>query len=943
MSDFKNIVEFFRLNRRYEEAEKSYSQNNKTTLTILETKEDYEIDKQQYNGLKLLRDIFQLFSTTEVFILNNPSGKDFYVKTNTGTYFNIATEQVNANITSADLYAVPLEKFPFESYFYDSVRNCIAIDLISIKNVQVFPESIRYDPSSDLLEDFGQQETLSYSYKTHKTWIYDLVSFFIPNNDPEGDPFAKQVSDSDVTVTQTRITELISIIPIIRESIGKYYANYNIYKKDDGKIIPFYLNRNNFSSDSTAVVSLMFNSLGSFMAYLNDTIFSQTDNFTFGKRPAFIDQYKEIVILPLIRNLESKSTFSYYDALQALYYLPESLFYMLPEGFLWKFFDKAIANDSFSNKPYSKEEDIFLKILQVLTSTEENAVKFIDRLNKKVSENNPQLLLEFFYKRIHGNNFIEFAKIVNNAWRKTRFVDYSSETNTEFASTNGPKLLPYHSEKLAGFFFSNLSASFEGNPKNKDERFLRFKFDTGKTRKVPETLPDGTPIDIDEGIIEYYYYHPFYPVKIKNADEDNQNQETAIKLDAIVPAFMLFANSNQQFWNNVIKSGEYALDIGVIALSYGTLSGLAAAEVITTLAVARGIGAASAITSSVANIVLKLANAEDSVLGQAFCEYLFWIEMLSLSGELTIAIRNGLKRSATKLVEKEEDFVKLEKQLDEATIEENGVQRKLTQDEKDEVLDEVKKDAENPETTNRQKKVETKKTINLSKIENKFYSDYKNLLLKYSDKSLLMMRWRTINPMKSLGNKEIEELLFYRTLNPKAYNKNVAILYVELEVNGKNIVKEFKAIAGETMKPQKKYLTENLSNNINIDDFCNNVNIDKLSNILEISEESLKIDFFRAKDIDGTLTTRFHDSENKMFSALDEYILSLQKGKNKSIVKVKSIDINSLYEPCNSCKRQIVIRREIYGKPTVSVKAALLKKGKYVTGNRQLESLISKK
>jgi len=64
-----------------------------------------------------------------------------------------------------------------------------------------------------------------------------------------------------------------------------------------------------------------------------------------------------------------------------------------------------------------------------------------------------------------------------------------------------------------------------------------------------------------------------------------------------------------------------------------------------------------------------------------------------LSGELTIAIRNGLKRSAIKLLGKEEDFVKLEKQSDEVLIEENGVQRKLTQDEKDEVLDEVEEAA----------------------------------------------------------------------------------------------------------------------------------------------------------------------------------------------------------------------------------------------------------
>lgn len=687
MSDFKNIVEFFRLNRRYEESEKKYS-NDVIALTTLETKEKYELDTQKFNTLKLLRDIFNLFMPTEIFISNNASVKEFYVKTNTGTYFNIVTEQVDVNVTSADVYPVPLEDFPFEQYFYDSSKNSVVIADILLKNIQVFPESIRYDPNSELLENFSQQETLGYSYSTHQTWVYDFVSFFIPNNDAEDHPFEKHVSDSDVTVTQTRVTELISIIPLIRESIGKYYVSYNIYKKDDGKIIPFYLNGNNFSDGNAPVVSLKFNSLGAFMAYLNDTIFSQTDNFTFGKRPAFIDQYKEIVILPLIRNLESRSTFSYYDALQALYYLPESLFYMLPEGFLWKFFDKAIANDSFSNKPYSKEEDIFLKILQALVSTEENAVKFIERLSKKVSEQNPQMLLEFFNDRIHGDNFLEFAGIVNKAWRKTRFVDYSSETNPEFASTDGPTLLPYHSEKLAGFFFSNVSASFEDGPKNKKERFLRFKFETGKTRKVSSNLPDGTPVDVDEQIIKEVWYHPFYPVKIKNTGEENKDQETAIQLDAIVPAFMLFANANQQFWHNVIKSGEYALDLAVIAGSSGTLSGIAAGEIIGTLAVARGVGAVAGITSSVANIVLKLANAEDSFLGQAFCEYLFWIEMLSLGGELTIAIRNGLKRSAVRLVEKEEDLVRLEKQLDEAVIEENGAKRKLSKNEKDEIVKE---------------------------------------------------------------------------------------------------------------------------------------------------------------------------------------------------------------------------------------------------------------
>ncbi|WP_295212160.1 hypothetical protein [uncultured Chryseobacterium sp.] len=47
-----------------------------------------------------------------------------------------------------------------------------------------------------------------------------------------------------------------------------------------------------------------------------------------------------------------------------------------------------------------------------------------------------------------------------------------------------------------------------------------------------------------------------------------------------------------------------------------------------------------------------------------------------------------MKRSAVRLVEKEEDLVRLEKQLDEAVIEENGAKRKLSKNEKDEIVKE---------------------------------------------------------------------------------------------------------------------------------------------------------------------------------------------------------------------------------------------------------------
>jgi hypothetical protein len=48
-----------------------------------------------------------------------------------------------------------------------------------------------------------------------------------------------------------------------------------------------------------------------------------------------------------------------------------------------------------------------------------------------------------------------------------------------------------------------------------------------------------------------------------------------------------------------------------------------------------------------------------------------------------------LKRSSTKFVEKEADATRLKQQLDETVAKDGNEVRKLTQDEKDEILDEL--------------------------------------------------------------------------------------------------------------------------------------------------------------------------------------------------------------------------------------------------------------
>ncbi len=87
--------------------------------------------------------------------------------------------------------------------------------------------------------------------------------------------------------------------------------------------------------------------------------------------------------------------------------------------------------------------------------------------------------------------------------------------------------------------------------------------------------------------------------------------------------------------------------------------------------------------------MLKLSGFEETEIGKALQEYLFWLEILSLSGELTVAIKNGLKKSAKELVETTESKAKLEKELD--NLVEEG---KISRTEAEEVIEHLEEVAE---------------------------------------------------------------------------------------------------------------------------------------------------------------------------------------------------------------------------------------------------------
>ena len=87
-----------------------------------------------------------------------------------------------------------------------------------------------------------------------------------------------------------------------------------------------------------------------------------------------------------------------------------------------------------------------------------------------------------------------------------------------------------------------------------------------------------------------------------------------------------------------------------------------------------------------------------------------------------------------------------------------------------------------------------------------FYRSFAELLERLLDNALVIGRWTVLRPMKALKKTDIDELLAMRKLNKKAYNKNAAIMHVELEVNGKIEVLEYRALAGNSISGEGAFI-----------------------------------------------------------------------------------------------------------------------------------------
>lgn len=207
----------------------------------------------------------------------------------------------------------------------------------------------------------------------------------------------------------------------------------------------------------------------------------------------------------------------------------------------------------------------------------------------------------------------------------------------------------------------------------------------------------------------------------------------------------------------------------------------------------------------------------------------------------------------------------------------------------------------------------------LRRLMKAFYEEYKILLLESSNLEKVVIKWKKLNAVSDLSKRDMEEMLAIRR-NHLGSNDgaNVAIMRQKILVNGKEVILEYKSLAGKGGPPEG---------------FIPRVEKSYLESNLNIRGKELESHF---KD---DIQTRFYDSEHNIFFQNDKDLQLLFNQHGKKNVQVLEIHLQTLYEPCPSCQKQILIRQEMYKIKNIKVEAVRYDDFGHVQNNNDLKKL----
>lgn len=664
MSDFLDLLNYLKIGRRSQEA-----QDNQQLRSAEVFDENYNPDDipqgievviANLDNNELYRNLeTQLTGHNTVYVsFDNNDRKYYFKRQSDGKYRDILESEISSNWTTipndSEFKAIPLE-LDKQSYYYDHVGDRLI--RLSLEGVTVMGDTFIYKPEE--LEQFPAGE-YTYNFKDDegnktnwKRWLAPHMLGLTPDK-------------REVVFSKAGVKHKAYLLPLMdKRFFGGYSLKY-YYKTD--KVDPDML-----QNDGYVAIKLNFNHLTACLSFLNETVFYQLDeasSFNTKIRAEFLKGYRNIVI----KRLEWIKNDNITDVLAFLYYIPDGIIKTLNKEFLWNVVSRAL-NQSLTNFG-TDSEDIVLNLLILIAEMEGDADVFLKRLLKESKDK--ESVFRLLYKRMNGKNFMRTIQLLRNIWLQSGYTNFE---NPEYEKTNNPKepvspapiFLPYKSEKFLGFYSSN---------KN---------FDFSKDSYIQVT-PDASSIDniisvIDpnlgkwvEGKVEeqtIYHYHPYYPIILSDL-----NQEATFDMPKLMPAFFLKANEDKAFWSNVITALEYTADVLSTVSGVGNIAKFrhlarvaqvaskAAkfdkarkyASIVSKIRLAVGV---VEISSGTVNTLIRLSGT-DTAFSRALQKYLFYLELLSLGGELTVVIKDGLRNSAKEALKHENEILKSAKNADEA-------------------------------------------------------------------------------------------------------------------------------------------------------------------------------------------------------------------------------------------------------------------------------------
>ncbi|KAB8155851.1 hypothetical protein EZY14_001170 [Kordia sp. TARA_039_SRF] len=699
------LVDYLKINRRVEE---SQNINSKKFVYVVDQNFDYNnpIDNKDIEVLASeLSDIsiynplqyeFPFGSADHLAIKVNDTADErdsitYYLKrvylpdsNNPIVAYKSLTNPNWVSLDDSDFILIPLNRSRYK-YYYNSEINRVLFDDIA-NPVFAFSDTFTFNPKDVGLTN-GRYILKYVNHKGKATRVTER------DFNPKKFKFRRPPSNYTDRNIEVEITN----------TKGKVYLFPTIQRLNDGVILEYKYTLEKFSrfdiKNQPSAIKIKIKYLGTFLHFINKTIFYDNsiesidkkkylDLYEFtndiiaklipnansalnkeGIRQLFIDQY----ITYITRELDFyKSKLE--KVLEIFYYTPEVFIKHLPLNMLWNILGKSLKG-KVTNFGLDKE-DIVLKLLIAIEGKIKNPKLFIDELLlRRINDNTTYFYA--LYDKMNTSNFDKYVRFIWSVWKNTIYKDITKE-NPKITS-EGETILNYKSDMTIGFHHDNATIQYL-----EESNKIQIDLSTKVVKQVKRRLgKKDVYIPFHTTQEQTLFYDPFAPVVIFEEDnphfifkDDESNKNAKF---ATLPAFVILANDQKAFWHNVIVGAEYAID--VVTTVSGVLNILKAGRLFKVLkaghslvgrtksatkaiTIAKSFAGAVEITSGAGNGLLKLLGLRDTPFGQSVAKYLFFLEIISLSGEISVALRTSLSKAAKEVIEHPE-LPKIKKQAEE--------------------------------------------------------------------------------------------------------------------------------------------------------------------------------------------------------------------------------------------------------------------------------------